>query len=123
QRRAAGGGYMQMSAVDLLGMVLDIAGVAVATLGLLPRGWRDRYARRNDLNPEVLLSAGTTGDNASLQAMDSAKLTGTHWRMISRLFIGAALDTMKPATLAFMLPGLRTEYGLTTAQVSLYPLF
>jgi putative MFS transporter len=58
----------------------------------------------------------------SVTAIDDRPL---HWRdlaLISVLGFGLVIDIMKPATLGFVLPGARSEYGLTLAQVALWPL-
>jgi putative MFS transporter len=122
ERRALGHGFVYMTPLNLLGMALDLGGFAATTIGLLPRGLSEILARRHRGHIELAATDIPVANDSSLAAMDSTGLTGTHWRMISRLFVGAALDTMKPATLGYMLPGLRAEYGLTTAQVAIYPL-
>lgn len=38
------------------------------------------------------------------------------------LGVALVVDIMKPATLGFVVPGMRDEYGLTMTQVSLFPL-
>jgi putative MFS transporter len=53
--------------------------------------------------------------------MDDAPVTPAHWWLLFVLGVALVIDVMKPATLGFILPGLRAEYGLTTAQASTLP--
>jgi putative MFS transporter len=47
--------------------------------------------------------------------------TASRRRLIAILSFALLVDQMKPATLAFIAPGLRDEYGLSTADVSWLP--
>ena len=39
-------------------------------------------------------------------------LTRTHWGLLALLSIALIIDIMKPASLGFVTPGMRGEYGL-----------
>ncbi|HLZ29822.1 MAG TPA: MFS transporter [Chloroflexota bacterium] len=121
-----------------VGLTSDVVGMLLAGIGLLPAGWRPRQRPVPSQDPSLSLdavpvpdldyalvkngSASQSGSSSTLLAMDSAKLSGTHGLMLVRLFIGLVLDTMKPATLGFMLPGMRAEYGVSAAEVSVFPV-
>ena len=46
---------------------------------------------------------------------------GRDWQLVSLLTIALMVDTMKPFTIGFVLPGLRAEYGLTPAEAVVLP--
>jgi len=103
---------MDTSPLMVLGMVLDVLGVCLAAYGLLPpRAVRERSRR----------AAGAPG--GSFKALDDARLTRTHWNLLMILGVALVVDVMKPATIAFVVPGMRQEYGISTATVALLPLF
>lgn len=108
---SAGMGYhmggMQMSRLMLTGMLMIIGGMALTAYGLMPAS-----------------RATTTRQRASdmhFQAMDAARLTPLHWGMMFVLGVALVIDVMKPATLGFVIPGMRGEYGLKGTQVAWLP--
>ena len=86
---------MTMSAMMVVGMVLVGIGFVLAAWGLLPPRSVDRAHRLR----------------IQVRAMDDAKLTPAHWGLMLVLAIALVIDTMKPATLGFVLPGMSEEYG------------
>lgn len=102
---------MPMSPLMLLGMALIVGGILVAGYGLFPR----KYA------------LGTRGSQAGvgyhLKAMDDAPLSPAHWGLLFVLGVALIIDVMKPATLGFVVPGIREEYGISTSRAALLPLF
>ncbi|MCI0667799.1 MAG: MFS transporter [Methylococcaceae bacterium] len=101
---------MPMSEVMLWGMVLILLGLPLSTYGLLPR-------------LSTLFDYRTKNIAAyQIRAMDDAKLTSAHWWLLFVLGAALVVDIMKPATLGFVVPGMRDEYGLTMTHVSLFPL-
>jgi putative MFS transporter len=54
--------------------------------------------------------------------MDDAALTPAHWGLLFVLGVALIVDVMKPATLGFVLPGMKIEYQLTALQVSIFPI-
>ena len=100
---------MPMSTAMAAGMVLLLLGLAIAAGALLPAGWRRRRTVRA---PEM----------AQYAALDGARLSPAHWRLVAVLAVALVVDTMKPATLGFVVPGMRAEYGLTAGQAALLPL-
>lgn len=99
---------MPMSQVMLIGMALVLGGIGLAAFGLFPR------------------QGGKTSDDPGevfhVRAMDNAPLTAAHWRLVAVLGLALIVDVMKPATLGFVVPGSKAEYGLTASQVAMFPL-
>ena len=102
---------MPMSPGMLWGMASIVGGLMLSTYGLLP-SWASLRA------PQLEVLTGRYG-----RALDDAKLTGAHWWLLFVLGIALVIDVMKPATIGFILPGMRAEYGMTTARAALLPLF
>ena len=85
------------------GMAAIAAGIGLASYALLPR----RVATgRGDIAVE-------TGDG---------RLNGAHVTALVILSLALVIDTMKPATIGFVLPGLRREYGISREIAALLPL-
>lgn len=89
-----------------VGMALVGAGLALSLAGLVrrvpaPAGRAERYR---------------------VVSEPQAGLTAAHVRLITALSLALVVDVMKPATLAFIMPGMRSEYGLTQGQVSALPV-
>ena len=94
---------MPMGAAMLLGMGLIIGGIAATAYGLLPKN-----------------SAAPAADEF-LSPPEDAALTAAHWRLMAVLAVALVIDVMKPASLGFVTPGMRTEYGVDRAMVALLP--
>jgi MFS transporter, putative metabolite:H+ symporter len=99
---------MAMSKMMGFGMMLIIIGIAATIYGLFPAG----HGKNKDASADF-----------ELHSMDNAKLGWTHWQLVVVLGIALVVDVMKPATLGFVLPGLRREYGISTSEASLLALF
>src|SRR5512146_1840161 len=93
---------MPMGTPMLIGMGLIIAGTGATAYGLMPRRVK-AFAFEEIAPPE------------------DAPLTRAHWIQITLLSIALIIDVMKPATLGFVVPGMRSEYGLSFAQVAILP--
>ncbi|MEP6508740.1 MAG: MFS transporter, partial [Gemmatimonadales bacterium] len=100
---------MSLSGLMLAGMLLIVGGLMLAAYGLIPFG-------RNTARAEAKLS------DAHFHAMDGAHLTSQHWGLLFILGVALIVDVMKPATLGFIVPGMRAEYGLSKTMVAMYPL-
>src|SRR4051794_31527430 len=87
------------------GMVLIVLGVPAAIYGALPRQ-----------RPEHGAHAGT-----SYEAPDTTPLNRWHAAVLAVLILGLVIDVMKPATLGFVLPGMRAEYGISKTMVAWFP--
>ena len=97
---------MPMDPWMYVGMTLIGLGVPLACFGAFPK----RAPRHSD-------HAGT-----SYEAPDSTPLNRWHASVLLVLTLGLVIDTMKPATLGFVLPGMRAEYGISAATSALFPL-
>lgn len=101
-------GNMHMSRLMLSGMAMIIGGMALTTYGLVPGA--DGSTRRR------------AASGMHVRAMDTARLTRLHWGMMFVLGVALVIDVMKPATLGFVIPGMKGEYGLKGAEVAWLPL-
>ncbi|MFT4112277.1 MFS transporter [Silvibacterium sp.] len=95
---------MPMTSTMLAGMLLIVAGTVATAYGLLPT----RPAKVTILQ--------------EIAAPEDAPLNRAHWVQIVLLAAALVIDVMKAATLGFVVPGMRLEYHLTKAAVSLLPL-
>jgi len=101
---------MPMTRWMFLGMVLIIGGLMLSTVGLHPFRAPPGIAVRRSIQ------------GYHFKAMDDARLTPAHWGLLFVLGIALIIDVMKPATLAFVMPGTKAEYGLTTSELAVLPL-
>ncbi len=99
---------MPMDATMLTGMGLIPVGLALAAFGLMP----DTVLRSK--GPAVPLD---------FKLADNARLNRQHWLLVIALIVAVTVDVMKPATLGFVMPGLRTEYELAPSTAGMLPLF
>jgi len=95
---------MPMDTGMLVGMGLIILGVAATAYGLLPRHQPQPFSYGSITPPE------------------DSPLTKAHWIQIALLAIALVIDVMKAATLGFVIPGMRTEYGLGSAAIAVLPV-
>jgi MFS transporter, putative metabolite:H+ symporter len=95
---------MPMDAGMLWGMALIVIGILAAGYGLLPKP-----------------TAGM-GACEVLAPSEDAPLSAAHWRLMGVLAVALIIDVMKPASLGFVTPGMRVEYGVDRATVALLPL-
>jgi putative MFS transporter len=98
---------MAMDAGMLWGMALIVAGLGVAGYGLLPKKAGAAHAA---LEPGLVVSAP-----------EDAPLGPAHWRLMFVLTVALVIDVMKPASLGFVVPGMRSEYGVSAATVAWLP--
>ncbi|MBV8979179.1 MAG: MFS transporter [Alphaproteobacteria bacterium] len=94
---------MAMDPGMVVGMALIVAGIGAAGYGLLPRA-----ARAGE--PFVALAPP-----------EDAPLTRAHWMLMAILSVALVIDIMKPASLGFVTPGMRSEYAIGKATVALLP--
>ena len=97
---------MPMDAGMFVGMALIVGGMALGGYGLLPEA-RHRGAAAST---EVFI------------ATDDAPLTAAHWRLMVVLTAALVIDVMKPASLGFVVPGMKAEYGVSGAMVAWLPI-
>lgn len=88
------------------GMALIPIGLVLSGYGLMPsRGHADPAARFD------------------FHVADGVPLNRAHWTLVTVLVITLAIDVMKPATLGFVMPGMKAEYGIDSSRASLLALF
>jgi MFS transporter, putative metabolite:H+ symporter len=97
---------LPMSNMMLFGMFLIVAGIASTAYGLFP----------------VRDDASDASANYELKSMDNARLSAAHWMLVAVMGVALVVDVMKPATLGFVLPGMRKEYGISVKESALLPL-
>jgi putative MFS transporter len=88
---------MPMETPMKVGMAAILVGLVVSLYGLLPRGAAATAARASQLR---------------VSALDDAPLTAAHWGLVVTMMLAVTIDIMKPTALAFVIPGMTTEYGL-----------
>ncbi len=98
---------MPMDGWMIAGMASIVLGVAGACYGALPP------SRRH----------GPVSSGVHYEAPDTTRFGRSHATMLFVLVIGLVIDTMKPATLGFVLPGIGREYGINRSTAALLPLF
>jgi len=96
---------MPMGAAMMWGMAAIVLGIALAGYGLLPR---TRAVRGLPIEP--------------IAPPENAPLSRRHWGVAALLALALVIDIMKPASLGFVTPGMRTEYSLTATLVAWLPL-
>ena len=95
---------MPMGAPMIGGMFAIVAGIALAGFGLLP---------------DAPSQAAST---VPLPAPpENAPLTLRHWSVAGVLALALIIDIMKPASLGFVTPGMRAEYGIGVSTVAWLP--
>jgi MFS transporter, putative metabolite:H+ symporter len=97
---------MPMDTGMLIGMGAIVLGFALAGYGLLPS-----FPERTPGGPlhDVIVH------------LESAPLTRAHWHIAGLLALALVIDVMKPASLGFVTPGMRSEYGVDARTVSWLP--
>lgn len=94
---------MPMDPTMLLGMALIVGGITGAGYGLLPNS-APKFSLHEPVGPP-----------------EDAPLTRAHWRLMTVLSVALIIDVMKPASLGFVTPGMRVEYGIDRTTVALLP--
>lgn len=89
----------------VLGMALIVAGAVLSGWSLLPK---------ND-------SAVHLAPTLIVETDEAVRLNRRHLMLMAVLTLALVIDTMKPATLGFVTPGVAREYGLTKAVAALLP--
>ncbi len=98
-------GGLPLSNMMLFGMFLILAGVISTAYGLFP----------------VRENAKDASAEYELESMDGAKLSWAHWLLVLVMGVALVVDIMKPATLGFVLPGMRKEYGISVKVSAWFP--
>jgi putative MFS transporter len=96
---------MPMETKMYWGMVLILVGVGMTAYGLVPK---------NPPNKQRLIE--------TIAPPEAAPLSPAHWRVAAVLALALVIDVMKPASLGFVMPGMRNEYGISDALLAWLPL-
>ena len=94
---------MPIDSMMLVGMALILVGLAAAVYGIVPRR----------------AAPGGGGRAIALHVADNAPLTQAHARLLGVLIVALVVDIMKPATLAFVVPGMSEEYAISRETATL----
>lgn len=100
---------MAMDPMMIAGMSLIVAGCVASAYGLIPSCHRD--------------SVGALPNDLVANDANPGGLTRAHTLLMLSLVFAVIIDTMKPASLGFVLPGMVREYGLSREAVAFLPLF
>ncbi len=103
---------MEMDAPMAFGMVLIVLGTIASGYGLLPRVSNERAPAA--VQPIAAAAQGTD---------DGDRLTSAHWLLMATLTFALIIDSMKPASLGFVVPGMAAEYGLPRPKVAILVFF
>src|ERR1035438_9941832 len=95
---------MPMDAGMIWGMAFIVLGIVGAGYGLLPK------------------TVSLVDAHEILAPTQDAPLSAAHWKLMLVLAVALVIDVMKPASLGFVTPGMRVEYGVDRATVALLPL-
>lgn len=90
-----------------IGMALDAIGLVIAGYGL--------FAGRRTAPPPP-------GVRYTVRTRPDVKITTVHRKLIAFLSLGMIIDVMKPTTIAFIEPGMRVEYHISTSTVAWMPV-
>jgi putative MFS transporter len=63
-----------------------------------------------------------SGVHRPIAPPEDAPLSAAHWKLMAVLGVALIIDIMKPASLGFVIPGMRAEYAVNGATVALLPL-
>lgn len=90
---------MPMDRPMQLGMALIVGGFLLSAYGLMPH------------LAQVRLTVGG-GKTARWRVAGGVALTRAHWTLVAVLAIALTIDVMKPASIAFVMPGMANEYHI-----------
>jgi putative MFS transporter len=110
---------MPMSLEMWIGMGVIPVGLLLSMYGLMPRLEQMRQTAQAARDPHTRLPAPR---HDYLHVADGVPLNREHWTLVVVLIVALAVDVMKPATLGFVMPGMKSEYGIGTPTASLLAL-
>lgn len=101
---------MPMDALMISGMFMIVLGLLGAWYGLKPRAGQSNHHRSGNVH------------GLTVRTMENVRLGKAHWALIATLLVAMIVDVMKPASLGFVVPGMRAEYGLSKSLIVVLPL-
>jgi putative MFS transporter len=100
---ARGDGYMLSGMgwdpLMILGMTLVVVGLGAVVYGI---GFRFRRSK------------GAVVDEREFRSLDTSRLSPAHIKLMLVMIVAIAIDTQKPFTFTFILPGVANEYDLSS---------
>ena len=93
---------MAMDTPMSIGMGLIPCGVLLASYGLMPRF-------------DQMLQSKHGHTNLHFHIADGVPLNIEHWKLVLVLAVALTVDVMKPASIAFVMPGMVREYAITSS--------
>lgn len=106
---------MEMDWEMSLGMALIVLGTVSAGYGLLPR--------KPNGTVQAAVAPAPVAANAAPRSGEADRLTTAHVGLLLTLLLALIIDSMKPASLGFVVPGMAAEYGLPRPQVAILVFF
>jgi putative MFS transporter len=100
---------MPMDLSMMIGMGMILVGLLLAFYGATPRM---AHLRRH---------GGSHGE-LHFHIADGVPLNREHWKLVIVLMVALVIDVMKPATLGFVMPGMKKEYALSGDNAGLLAL-
>jgi MFS transporter, putative metabolite:H+ symporter len=95
---------MAMDAPMSIGMGLIPCGVLLAAFGLMPHLAQLRQSLHGQAS------------HLHFRIADGVSLNREHWKLVIVLAIALTVDVMKPASIAFVMPGMVHEYAITSSK-------
>src|SRR5690348_12821997 len=92
---------MAMDVPMEIGMGLIPCGVLLSGYGLMPRAEQMRQSMHGQ------------GHHRHFRIADGVPLNVEHWKLVAVLAVALTVDVMKPASIAFVMPGMVSEYQIT----------
>jgi putative MFS transporter len=105
---------MPVDGTMLIGMALILGGTAAGWYGLLPA------EQTRDSAPDMMAAFAELSTDAPRGSEE--KLNWAHCQLLLILILAVVIDSMKPASLGFVIPGTAQEYGLPREIVAFFPL-
>ena len=99
-----------------VGMVLIVLGTVAAGYGLLPR-------KPNGTVQDTVAPPLAAANAAPRTGGEADRLTTAHVGLLLALLLALVIDSMKPASLGFVVPGMAAEYGLARPTVAILVFF
>jgi len=104
----------------MAGMPMDLSmmiGMGLIPVGLLLAGYGAT------LRIAHLRNACSQQGRLHFHIADDIPLNREHWKLVTVLMVALVVDVMKPATLGFVMPGMKREYGMSGDTAGLLALF
>jgi putative MFS transporter len=113
---------MQVSGLMVGGMAVMPIGILICAFSMAAAPGAVETAASASLSPDAVVRAlARLPRGEAFAAVDSAAFSRQHWLLCFVLLLTVVVDAMKPATLGFVVPGIRKEYGLSSLEAAQFP--